>query len=231
MLVMTLRTLILYIIVLIVIRIMGKRELGQLQPFEFVVAILIADLVSVPMSNTGVPIFYGIIPVLTLLIAHLTISQISLKSVWFRNAICGKPSIIISNGEVDESMMRKLRYNLDDLFEQLRENDIFSIEDVEYAILETSGRMSFIPKAKNKSLVLSDIKDSFEKVWIPRNVIIDGIVDNNELYLSGYSIKSLKEKLKQEGYQKTEDIFICTTCKQDRLFIQPKKLKKVRFMK
>lgn len=226
MLVMTVRTLILYVVVLIIIRIMGKRELGQLQPFEFVVAILMADLVSVPMSNTGVPIFYGIIPVFTLLLAHLAISHLILKSVWFRNVICGKPTIIISGGKVDEEMMRKLRYNLDDLFEQLRENDVFSIKDVEYAILETSGRLSLMPKSEKRSLNLEDIEHEQENVWISRNIIIDGTIDNEELYLSGYTVDSLTKKIQEMGCSKIEDIFICTTCKDDKLYIQPKAKKK-----
>lgn len=220
---MTLRTLILYIVVLIVIRIMGKRELGQLQPFEFVVAILIADLVSVPMSNTGVPIFYGIIPILTLLVAHLTISQISLKSTLFRNVICGKPTIIISQGIVDESMMKKIRYNLDDLFEQLRENDVFSIVDVEYAILETSGRLSLMLKSEKCPPIMEDLNIATNNVWIPRNLIIDGEIDKQELYLSKMTKSELINKINEHGYKSIKDIFICTTSKDNLLHIQPKR--------
>lgn len=220
---MTLRTLILYIVVLIVIRIMGKRELGQLQPFEFVVAILIADLVSVPMSNTGVPIFYGIIPILTLLVAHLTISQISLKSTLFRNVICGKPTIIISQGIVDESMMKKIRYNLDDLFEQLRENDVFSIVDVEYAILETSGRLSLMLKSEKCPPIMEDLNIATNNVWIPRNLIIDGEIDKQELYLSKMTKSELINRINEHGYKSIKDIFICTTSKDNLLHIQPKR--------
>lgn len=220
---MTLRTLILYIVVLIVIRIMGKRELGQLQPFEFVVAILIADLVSVPMSNTGVPIFYGIIPILTLLVAHLTISQISLKSTLFRNVICGKPTIIISKGIVDESMMKKIRYNLDDLFEQLRENDVFSIVDVEYAILETSGRLSLMLKSEKCPPIMEDLNIVTNNVWIPRNLIIDGEIDKQELYLSKMTKSELINRINEHGYKSIKDIFICTTSKDNLLHIQPKR--------
>lgn len=224
MLVMMLRTIVLYLVVLLVVRIMGKRELGQLQPFEFVVAILIADLVSVPMSNTGVPIFYGIIPVLTLLVAHLTISQLSLKSTKFRNLICGKAEIVISNGIVDELMLRNLRYNLDDLFEQLRANDVFSIEDVEYAILETSGRLSLLLKANKQPPLVEDFDiKSKEDVWVPRHIIMDGEINKVELNLSGLTKDILNQKIINMGYSGISDIFICTVNKDERLYIQPKR--------
>jgi len=226
MLVMTLRTLILYLVVLIVVRIMGKRELGQLQPFEFVVAILIADLVSVPMSNTGVPIFYGIIPVLTLLVAHLTISQISLKNAAFRDLISGKPTIVVSNGIIDELALRNLRYNLDDLLEQLREKNIFSLENVEYAILETSGRLSVLPKDNKRQPIIEDFDFEEKEIWIPRNIIMDGEIDDSELQYSGISRDELSNKLKNMGYGSIKEIFICTVCKDQRLYIQPKRKNK-----
>jgi len=226
MLVMTLRTLILYLVVLIVVRIMGKRELGQLQPFEFVVAILIADLVSVPMSNTGVPIFYGIIPVLTLLVAHLTISQISLKNAAFRDLISGKPTIVVSNGIIDELALRNLRYNLDDLLEQLREKNIFSLENVEYAILETSGRLSVLPKDNKRQPIIEDFDFEEKEIWIPRNIIMDGEIDDSELQYSGISRDELSNKLKNMGYGSIKEIFICTVCKDQRFYIQPKRKNK-----
>lgn len=223
MLVMTLRTLILYIVVLIVVRIMGKRELGQLQPFEFVVAILIADLVSVPMSNTGVPIFYGIVPVITLLVAHLIISQISLKNLKFRNMISGKPTIVISNGIIDELALRNQRYNLDDLLEQLREKSVFNIEDIEFAILETSGRLSIIKKEDKRAPKLEDLNITSEDSFIPKNIIMDGEIIEEELKQSGMTILELNDMLKRMGYQSSREIFICTVKKDKQLYLQPKR--------
>ena len=221
MLVMTLRTLILYVVVLVVVRIMGKRELGQLQPFEFVVAILIADLVSVPMSDTGVPIFYGVIPVLTLLVAHLIISQISLKNIRFRNLISGNPTIVISQGIIDQSALAKQRYNLDDLLEQLREKNIFCVASVEYAILETSGRLSVMLKDKKRPPIVEDMDIDIKNVIMPKNVIMDGEIIETELEESGLSRDELSNKLKNIGYRRISDVFICTVYKDKDIYVQP----------
>ena len=141
MLIVFIRTIILYILVLAVMRFMGKREIGQLQPFELVISIMIADLASIPMSDVGVPIFNGIVPILSLLIMHLLISLANLKSINFRGVICGKPSILIYRGKIDEQKLKKERYTINELQERLRGKDVFNIGDVEYAILETSGEI------------------------------------------------------------------------------------------
>ncbi len=140
MLITFLRSIVLYILILIVMRLMGKREIGQLQPFELVVAILIADLASIPMSEIGIPIENGIIPILGLLVMHLAISVLNMKSIRAREIICGKPRILIYRGKINEDALRKERFTLSELEERLRGNNITSLGDVEYAILETSRR-------------------------------------------------------------------------------------------
>ena len=135
MLVILIRTIVLYTLVLLVMRAMGKREIGQLQPFELVISIMIADLASIPMSDIGVPIFNGIIPIAGLLIMHLMISFANLKSIKFREAVCGKPSILIFRGKIDEDVLIRERYTINELQERLRGKDVFNISDVEYAIL------------------------------------------------------------------------------------------------
>ena len=145
------RALILYILVVIVMRIMGKRQIGQLQPFELVIAIMISELAAVPMQNTGIPLVYGIIPILTLLILQLLISYLSIKSIRFRALICGKPAMLLKKGRIRESELRKEMYTLSDLLEQLRINNCPNVSDVEYAILETSGQLSVIPKSQKKA--------------------------------------------------------------------------------
>ena len=142
MLVVFARTLILYVLVVIVMRIMGKRQIGQLQPFELVIAIMISELASVPMQNTGIPLINGIIPILTLLVAQITMSFISLKSTKARGVICGKPSILIENGRINEKELRKEMYTINDLLEQLRIKNFQNIADVEFAILETNGQLA-----------------------------------------------------------------------------------------
>ena len=131
MLVIFVRSIILYIIILIVMRMMGKREIGQLQPFELVIAIMIADLASIPMTEGGVPISNGIVPILGLLVMHLAISTINMKSIKMREIICGKPSILIYRGRIDEKMLRKERFTINELEERLRGNNVNNIGDVE----------------------------------------------------------------------------------------------------
>ena len=131
MLVIFIRTIVLYTLVLLVMRFMGKREIGQLQPFELVISIMIADLASIPMSDIGVPIFNGIIPILGLLIMHILISYSNLKSIKFRGIICGRPAILIYRGRIDEAIMKRERYTINELQERLRGKDVFNIGDVE----------------------------------------------------------------------------------------------------
>ena len=138
MLVTFFRAILLYIIVLIVMRLMGKREIGQLQPFELAISIMIADLASIPMTDTGVPISNGIIPILGLLVMHLVISVVNLKSIKAREIICGKPRILIYRGKIDEKALKKERFTINELEERLRGNNVVNLGDVEYAILETS---------------------------------------------------------------------------------------------
>lgn len=147
MLITFIRAIFLYIVVLVVMRLMGKREIGQLQPFELAISIMIADLASIPMTETGIPITRGIIPIFGLLIMHLLISFINLKSVKAREIICGKPRILIYRGKIDEKALIKERFTINELEERLRGNNVASVGDVEYAILETSRRFNSDSKA------------------------------------------------------------------------------------
>ena len=151
------RAIILYVVVLIVIRLMGKREIGQLQPFEFVITLMIANLATIPMAEIGVPIINGIVPIMGLLISHLVIALLNLKFKRFRKIICGTPTILINKGKVNYSQLKIERFTLNDLKEKLREKDIFTITDVEYAILETNGEVSVIKKSDK------DVIRKFEK--------------------------------------------------------------------
>lgn len=160
MLVICVRACVLYILVLVVTRLMGKRELGQLQPFEFVIALMMADLAATPMGNTGIPIFYGILPLITLLLIHLVFSFLMIKSRRIRDILCGKPVIVITEGKMDYAMLRKLRYTQSDIEELLREKDVFSSQDVKYAILETSGKLNVLLKRKAQPATYGDLVDT-----------------------------------------------------------------------
>ena len=132
------RAFILYLVVLFVMRFMGKREIGQLEPFELAISIIIADLACTPMANTGLPIYLGIIPIFALLFMHLLISFISIKSIKLREFLSGKPSILINKGRIDEKVLIRENFTINELQERLRGQSIFDLGDVEYAILETS---------------------------------------------------------------------------------------------
>ena len=151
------RTIIIYILVLIVMRFMGKREIGQMQPFELVISIMIADLASTPMSEIGIPILYGIIPIFGLLFMHVIISILNIKSVRIREIICGKPRILINKGRIDEKALIQENFTINELQERLRVNNVNNISEVEYAILETSGQISVVLKANKRPVTPEDM--------------------------------------------------------------------------
>ena len=175
------RTVILYILVLVIMRMMGKREIGQLQPFELAIAIMIADLASIPMANIGIPIFSGIIPILALLMMHLIISNINLKSINMRKIICGKPTILIYRGKIDEKALKKEKFTINELQERLRGNNVFNIGDVEYAILETSGQITVIQKPDKRTTIPADFNIMPEYEGIPYDLVIDGKIMHENL--------------------------------------------------
>lgn len=158
-----LRTIILYLLVVIGLRVMGKRQIGEMQPSELVVAIMISDLASIPMQEIGIPLLSGIIPIFTLIIMEITLSQISLKSRKFRHILSGKPSVIIHNGKILKGEMKKLRFNNDDLKEQLRIQGYTKISDIHFAILETNGQLSIILKPQKQPCTISDIENAIIK--------------------------------------------------------------------
>lgn len=155
-----LRTVILYLLVVIGLRIMGKRQIGEMQPSELVVAIMISDIASIPMQDIGIPLLSGVIPIFTLIIMEIALSQISLKSRKFRRILTGKPSVIIHNGKMLREEMEKIRFNTDDLKEQLRIQGYVKTDDIQFAILETNGQLSIIPKPKKQQSTVEDVKNS-----------------------------------------------------------------------
>ncbi|ACL76429.1 YetF domain-containing protein [Ruminiclostridium cellulolyticum] len=222
MLVVFIRTLILYIVVITAMRIMGKRQIGQLQPFELAVAIMISELASIPMQNTGIPLVNGIIPILTMLAAQILISFISLKSTRARTIICGRPSVLISGGRIMEQVFRKELYTLNDLLEQLRSKDIYNIADVEYAILETSGQLSVIPKAGKAKVIREDLNLSGKYEAPAVEIIIDGDLIEKNLKLAKFSKSKLESELKKLNIQSTKDVFFACVGSDGQLFCQKK---------
>lgn len=222
MLVFVARTLVLYFIVVISMRIMGKRQIGELQPSELVIAIMISDLASVPMQSIDIPLIAGVVPVLTLIVAEIIMSYASLKSRFLRRIITGEPSIIIYDGHVNENELRRLRFNLNDLLEQLRINNTPNIADVEVAVLETNGQISIIPKKEARSVTVRDmkVKDAVRE-QLPCMLISDGNLIKTEVKRSGKSEEWLHKELRKKNTQ-IKDVFIASYDKNDGLFIQLK---------
>ncbi len=207
MLITFVRTLILYILIVIVLRLLGKRQIGQLQPSELVVALIIADLAAVPMANVGIPLISGIVPIITLFIMEELLSFISMKSERARGIISGKPSILIERGVIMEEELRRMRYNLNDLLEQMRLKDSPSLEDIDYAILETSGQLSVIPKPEIKPVTIKDMNLKPKAQYLPITVIIDGRTILDNLYKIGLSSDWLAEEIKRNKIKSVKDVF------------------------
>ena len=218
------RVSIIYIFVLIVMRLMGKREISQMQPSELVIAIMIADLASVPMADTGIPIFNGIIPNFALLLFQLIISIINLKSIQLRKIICGKPRMLIYRGKIDERALKKEKITINELQERLRQINIFTIGDVEYAILETSGQISVIQKPEKRNTIPEDFNIIPTYEGIPYDLIIDGKVMYDNLKKIGKDEKWLKKEVEKFKI-KPEDALIVTFDGKGQIFCQEKERK------
>ena len=223
MLVIFFRSIFIYIIVLIVMRLMGKREIGQLQPFELAISIMIADLATMPMSNSGIPITNGIIPILGLLVMHLLISVINLKSTKIRKLICGKPSLLIYRGKINEEMLRKERFTINELQERLRDKDIMNFGDVEYAILETSGQINVIQKPNKRNSIPEDFGIEPEYEGISYDLVIDGVIMEDNLKILGKNYQWLKKQVEKFGFKPKEALIVTIDCK-GQFFCQKKEL-------
>lgn len=194
------RTIMLYILILIIFRVMGKREIGELSILDLVVFIMIAEMAVVGIEDTKDPITHTIFPMFVLMFIQILFAVISLKSKRFRDFVDGRPTMIINHGRIDEKAMRKQRYNFDDLLMQLREKDIQRISDVEFAILEASGKLSVFEKEKN-------VKKEGD-ITIP--LIIDGVINEDHLTSMNKTNLWLRQELRKLGYQDIKKISFCS---------------------
>ena len=215
------RAIVLYLIVLVVMRLMGKREIGQLQPFELAISIMIADLASIPMTEIGIPIFNGIVPILGLLVMHLIISLINLKSLKAREIICGKPSILIYRGKINEKELKKERFTINELEERLRGNNVVNLGDVEYSILETSGQVTVIQKPEKRNTIPEDFNIVPEYEGIPYDLVVDGKVMNKNLKAIGKNYNWLKKQVEKFNI-KPEEALVVTIDGKGQIFCQKK---------
>ncbi len=196
-----------------------------MQPFELVIAIMIADLAAVPMGDTGIPITNGIIPILGLLLIQLLISIINMKSIWGRKVICGMPSILIYRGKIDEKILKKEKLTINELQERLRQNNVFSIGDVEYAILETSGQLTVIQKPEKRNAIPEDFGIVPEYEGIPYDLVIDGKVMYENLKAIGRDYNWLSNQVKKFKIS-PEQALVVTYDGKAQIFCQAKEGKK-----
>ena len=180
-----LRAIILYLILIAVTRLMGKRQIGQMEASEFVVTMLVADLASIPMQDSGIPLYTGLVPMLTVLGMELVLSALSLRSIFFRRVLCGKPVILVENGKILQENLRKTRVTLDELTGHLREKDVLDLQSVQYAILETDGNLSVFPYPKDRPASAKEAKIQTRPQSLPITVICDGKLLKQNLMLTG----------------------------------------------
>ncbi len=208
-LIIALKTLLFLVVILVIMKIMGKREVGQLNTFDIVIFFMISELFSLSIDNYNQNVFKVLLPILIIFLVQIVISFLVLKSNKLRKILEENPTFIINNGIIDKEKMKKLRYNLDDLMQQIRSNGIDSVSQVKFAILESNGELSIIEKGK-------------ENTKVPFPLIKDGKIDDKILKILNKDDKWLKDKLIDNGYDNETQIFLCMLEKNDHLFIVEK---------
>jgi len=220
--IMLIRSIIIYVCVLIVIRLMGKRQVGEMQPFEFVVTLIIADLACIPMAELSVPILHGVVPILTLLILHFFICFFARKFQFVRYILTGKPAVVITPKGIDYKELKELNMTLDDLLELLRGCDVFKVSDVAYAIIETNGNLCVIKKSMVETVTREDLKVKVSQSALPLNIIMDGKRIEGNLTLAGITDEFLNECYKRANVKNENNIILMTIDNNGEVFIQEK---------
>jgi uncharacterized membrane protein YcaP (DUF421 family) len=203
------------------VRVMGKRQIGELQPSELVVAILISELAAIPMQETGIPLASGVIPILTLISCEIILSAITVKSNKARKLITGRPSVLILNGRLNQQEMRKLRFTIDDLMEELRLCGFMSIDEVAFAVLETNGKLSVFPTCQNKPVTASMMNVQCPDGGLPFTLISDGYISAPSLKDAGKDMKWLEKQLYAQKLT-PEKVFLMTVDSLNKTVIIPK---------
>lgn len=217
------RTIILYLILIVGLRLTGKRQIGELEPIELVLTLLLSDLASVPMQDFGIPLLNGVIPILTLLSLSTLFSYFSLRSVRFRSLVCGEPAIIIRDGKLLQDVMRHNRLTLDELLEELRSQGISDMDDVKYAILETSGQLSVLLRASRQPITASQLGQQVgDDVFLPTVIINDGRLLRDKLKQLGLDEAWLQKQLQKQHLSNTHEVFLLSVDQQGNTVCLPK---------
>lgn len=215
------RSLILYIVVIFSVRLMGKRQLGEMQPSELVITILISNIATLPLEDTEIPLIIGVTPILSLVCYEVFVSWFILRQPFFRKIMYGSPKIIISNGKINRSVLRELRLSVDDIMTALRTQQIFDISEVQFAIVETTGSISAMKKQVKDNPDRTDLKIKAENSDPPQVVVSDGKILPTALDSMGYNEKFVENHAKKAGFA-VEEIFIMTADGNGNVYIAPK---------
>ena len=210
------RTVLLYLVLIAVVRLMGKRQIGQMEPSEFVVTMLVANLASIPMQDGGIPLFSGVVPIVTVLGTELVLSALAMKSTRLRKLLCGKPVILVENGNILQKNLRKTRITLDELTGHLREKDVLDLQAVQYAILETNGNLSVFPYPKEKPASAKEAGVQVKKQYLPITVVSDGEVLTKNLAKAGKDLSWVRKVL-QQRQATVEQTWLLTVDGSDRI--------------
>lgn len=212
------RAVLLYIVITLCLRLMGKRQIGELQPSELVVTILISNIAAIPVEDSSVPMIMGIVPIITLVCLDVIVSGIMLKSAKMRKLIIGSPRIIISEGKILQNEMKRLRYTVDDLMESMRDEQIFDIDEIHYAIVETTGKINFLLKKDFQPAEKQDANAGGSTENPPSVIIRDGIRDNEQMRLLGLGEMWLTKTLRERQLSE-KSVFLMTADKNGKFSI------------
>ncbi|MCR4425660.1 MAG: DUF421 domain-containing protein, partial [Firmicutes bacterium] len=204
------RTLIVYAFVLFAMRLMGKREVGNLTPFDLVVAIMVAELGAIPLERNDIPLHSGLVPIATLAGLEIAVAALCLRSIAIRRVVVGEPTVVMEDGKVIEGSMRRLRYNINDLLSQLRDQKVFNPADVEFAVLEPSGNLNVLLKSQKRPVTPEDlaVPTKYEGPSYP--LVSDGQIQYQYLKMLDLTVRDLKEKLREKGVANLQDVFLAS---------------------
>ncbi len=212
MLITLLRSIILYFVVVLAIRLMGKRQIGELQPSELVITILISEVAAIPIQDNSLPLITAIIPVMILICLEIFFSVINMKSITIRNIFSGKAVTVIKNGEIDQNKMKSLRFTIDDLLAALRQQEVFDVDEVDTAIVETNGALSVFKKAEKQTLNAELLAITPVDKGIPQVLISDGKIIRENIGVYDISIQDINNELSFYKLS-TDDVFLMTANK------------------
>ena len=222
MLVLFIRVQIIYFVVLLFLRIMGKRQIGEMQPYELVITLIIADLATVPMSDANIPLINGILPLAILVILHYSITMLARKSIIFRKIVSGQPVIVISPNGINYDALKKLNMNLHDLQEGLRQCNYFYFDQIQYAIIETNGKISVVPKSQYAPATAQDVNTEIEKAELPILIITDGKIMKDNLKLVDITEDQLAKLFITLNINKIKDVVVMSLDSGGKMYYQLK---------